>query len=94
MAHDPIHPPGSPSKPPSDTLKPVILIAESCQSGIRRSGHLRNAALVTGSLEQLVPKDHVLARVDRVLDLGWLHEEVTDCYCPGNGRPGIGLVYL
>ena len=44
---------------------------------------------VTGSLEQLVPEDHVLARVDRVLDLGWLHEEVADCYCVDNGRPGI-----
>ena len=68
-AHDPIHPPGSASEPPSYTLKPVIL-------------------------EQLVPKNHVLARVDRVLDLGWLHEEVADCYCPRNARPGIGLVYL
>ena len=27
---------------------------------------------VTGSLEQLVPKDNVLARVERVLDLSWL----------------------
>ena len=27
-------------------------------------------------LEQLVPDGHVLARVDRVLDLSWLHEEV------------------
>lgn len=27
---------------------------------------------VAGSLEQLIPKDHVLVRVDRVLDLGWL----------------------
>ena len=44
---------------------------------------------VAGSLEQLVPEDHVLARVDRVLDLGWLHEELVDCYCPDNGRPGI-----
>ncbi|MDE0000916.1 MAG: IS1182 family transposase [Rhodospirillaceae bacterium] len=44
---------------------------------------------VTGSLEQLVPADHVLARVDRVLDLGWLHDEVADCYCADNGRPGI-----
>ena len=43
VAHDPIHPPGSASELPSDTLKPVILIAESCQSGIRRSGHLGNA---------------------------------------------------
>ena len=44
---------------------------------------------VTGSLEQLVPEDHVLARVDRVLDLGWLGEEVAECYCADNGRPGI-----
>ena len=44
---------------------------------------------VAGSLEQLIPKDHVLVRVDRVLDLGWLREEVADCYCAEGGRPGI-----
>ena len=44
---------------------------------------------VAGSLEQLIPKDHVLVRVDRVLELGWLREEVADCYCAEGGRPGI-----
>ena len=44
---------------------------------------------VAGSLEQLVPADHVLARVDRVLDFGWLHDEVADRYCANHGRPGI-----
>jgi transposase len=44
---------------------------------------------ITGSLRQLVPDDHVLARVDRVLDLSWLREEVADLYCVDNGRPGI-----
>ena len=44
---------------------------------------------ITGSLRQLVPEDHVLVRVDRVLDLGWLREEVAECYCEDNGRPGI-----
>ena len=44
---------------------------------------------VAGSLEQLIPKDHILARVNRVLDLSWLREEVADCYCTDNGRPGI-----
>jgi len=44
---------------------------------------------ITGSLRQLVPDDHVLARVDRVLDLSWLREEVAECYCLDNGRPGI-----
>ncbi|WP_420337067.1 transposase [Roseibium sp.] len=44
---------------------------------------------ITGSLRQLIPDDYVLARVDRVLDLSWLRVEVADCYCSGNGRPGI-----
>lgn len=44
---------------------------------------------VAGSLERLIPEDHVLVRVDRVLDLSWLREEVADCYCADNGRPGI-----
>ena len=51
--------------------------------------HQQMELFVVGSLEQLVPQDHILARVDRVLDLGWLREEVADCYCADNGRPGI-----
>lgn len=31
---------------------------------------------ITGSLRQLIPDDHVLVRVDRVLDLSWLRQEV------------------
>jgi transposase len=46
--------------------------------------------LMAGSLRDLVPDDHVLARVDRVLDLSWLRAEVRPCYAPdGAGRPGI-----
>ena len=44
---------------------------------------------ITGSLWQLVPNDHVLVRVDRVLYLSWLRGEVADCYCCDDGRPGI-----
>ena len=44
---------------------------------------------VCGSLRDLVPDDHVLARVDRVLDLGWLRDEVADLYAASVGRPGI-----
>ena len=44
---------------------------------------------ITGSLRQLIPNDHVLARVDRVLDLSWLRGEVGDCYDHDKGRPGI-----
>lgn len=42
-----------------------------------------------GSLRDLVPDDHVLARVDQVLDLCWLHDEVAGVYAPTKGRPAI-----
>ena len=51
-------------------------------------GHDQLELFITDSLRQLVPEDHVLARADRVLDLGWLCEEVADCYYADNGRPG------
>ena len=44
---------------------------------------------ITASLRQFIPDEHVLARVDRVLDLSWLRGEVSDCYCLDDGRPGI-----
>src|SRR5262245_14411359 len=43
----------------------------------------------SGSLRQLIPDDHVVVRVERVLDLSWLRDEVADCYCLEDGRPGI-----
>jgi transposase len=55
--------------------------------GSKERGQLE--LFVTGSLRQLIPDDHILARVDRVLDLSWLRGEVADLYCPDNGRPGI-----
>jgi transposase len=44
---------------------------------------------VAGSLRRLIPEDHILRQVDRVLDLSWLRDEVSDSYCPDNGRPSI-----
>lgn len=40
-------------------------------------------------LRDLIPDDHILKRVDRILDLTWLRQDVADCYCPDNGRPSI-----
>src|SRR4051794_36763607 len=44
---------------------------------------------ITGSLRQLVPDDHILARVDRVLDLSWLRGKLGGSYCADSGRRGI-----
>lgn len=44
---------------------------------------------VAGPLRDLVPEDHILKRVDAILDLSWLHDAVRECYCQDNGRPSI-----
>jgi transposase len=49
----------------------------------------RELFYIAGSVEDLIPEDHVLKRVNKVLDLGWLREEVKGAYCEDNGRPGI-----
>ena len=44
---------------------------------------------IPGSIEDFIPRDHILKKVDRVLDLSWLRAEVAHLYCEDNGRPGI-----
>jgi transposase len=49
----------------------------------------QRSLLVPGTIEDFIPEDHILKRVDKILDLGWLRSEVKDSYCEDNGRPGI-----
>ena len=44
---------------------------------------------VAGPFRDLIPDDHILKRVDKVLDLSWLRDEVRDCYSQRHGRPSI-----
>jgi transposase len=40
-------------------------------------------------LEAFIPKDHPIRRLNRVLDLSFIHEAVRGHYCQDNGRPSI-----
>ena len=40
-------------------------------------------------LDEVVPADHVVRRVDAVLDLGWIHQELAPFYS-NTGRPSTG----
>lgn len=44
---------------------------------------------VAAPLRELVPDDHILKRIDRILDLAWPRKEVEACYDTSLGRPGI-----
>jgi transposase len=46
------------------------------------------------TLEQLVPKDHLLRLIDRHIRFDFIREEAEHLYCADNGRPAIDPVQL
>jgi transposase len=44
---------------------------------------------VSVPLREMVPDDHILRRVDAVLDLSWLRLEVKPLYDATTGRPSV-----
>lgn len=45
-------------------------------------------------IEELVPEDHILRKIDRAIDFSHIYDLVGDLYCPDNGRPSIDPVVL
>lgn len=45
-------------------------------------------------IEELVPKDHLLRKVENAIDWSFIYDLVKDKYCADNGRPGIDPVTL
>jgi len=45
-------------------------------------------------IEELVPKDHLLRKIDRVVDFDFIRDKVKDLYCADNGRPAVDPVVL
>ena len=41
---------------------------------------------VAATLSSLIPEDHILKQVDKVLDLSWLAKEVSELYSDNQGR--------
>ena len=46
------------------------------------------------TLEQLVPKDHLVRKIDTAIDFEFIRTEVAHLYCKDNGRPAIDPVVL
>ena len=45
-------------------------------------------------IDFLVPADHLLRKIERVMDYEWLYERLDPYYCHNNGRPGTDPVVL
>ncbi|WP_444810935.1 transposase, partial [Streptococcus canis] len=46
------------------------------------------------SLDELVPKDHLLRQIDQAIDFSFIYDLVKDNYCAANGRPSLDPVML
>lgn len=46
------------------------------------------------TLEELVPKDHLLRKIDHYIDFSFIHDKVRHLYCENNGRPAIDPTQL
>lgn len=58
----------------------------------RKKDGRKEAVIV--DLEGIVPKDHLLRKVEKVMDYEWIYERLEPYYCQDNGRPGIDPVVL
>ena len=46
------------------------------------------------SIEEFVPADHLLRKIDGAIDFTYIYEIVEDLYCADNGRPSIDPVVI
>lgn len=59
-----------------------------------RSNRDKQQSLELVSLEELVPQDHLLRKVDKYIDFSFIDEKVRSLYSADNGRPAIDPVVL
>lgn len=45
-------------------------------------------------IDQLVPKEHLVRKIEKVMDYEWLYKRLEPYYCENNGRPGTDPVVL
>ena len=50
--------------------------------------------IVMVDVDALVPRDHLLRKIEKVMDYDWLYERLSRYYCADNGRPGTDPVVL
>jgi len=58
----------------------------------RKTTHQSELELV--SIETLIPRDHLLRKINQVIDFSFIYEKVEHLYCADNGRPPIDPVML
>ena len=54
-----------------------------------KKSELQQQELEMVSVESLVPSEHLLRKIDRVVDFSFIHDRVKHLYSENNGRPAL-----
>ncbi|WP_445671150.1 hypothetical protein [Paenibacillus sp. FSL K6-2524] len=58
-----------------------------------RSNREKQQVYEFDSMEDLVPQDHLLRKVDKHIDFSFIDEQVRPLYCADNGRLRLTLLF-
>ncbi|MES7204562.1 IS1182 family transposase, partial [Cutibacterium acnes] len=61
---------------------------------LRKTGYDGRTQVSLITLDELVPKDHLVRKIENAIDFSFIYELVEDLYCEDNGRPSIDPVVL
>ena len=61
---------------------------------LRKTGYEGRTQLSLVSLDELVPEDHLVRKIENAIDFSFIYDLVSDLYCEDNGRPSIDPVVL
>ena len=59
-----------------------------------RDADKKREQMMMFSMDDMVPKDHMLRKIDRAIDWNFIYDLVEDKYCADNGRPSMDPVML
>jgi len=62
--------------------------------GLMQGEHTRQNSFFGMIYEDLIPADHLLRKLSAAVDLSFVSELVSDCYCADNGRPSWNPLVL
>jgi transposase len=72
----------------------IIMLEEGGLEMLSKSRENSTSQMQIVSVDQLVPEDHLLRKIDAAIDFSFIYDLVEDRYCQDNGRPSIDPVTL
>lgn len=59
-----------------------------------RDADKKRSQMLMFCMDDMVPQDHLLRKIDRAIDWNFIYDLVEEKYCPDNGRPSMDPVML